>query len=241
MFKVFIGMDERQQDAYDVCEYSLRRHSSIPLDVQPVSVGTPGYIREHHWIGNQRYDNIDGKPFSTDFAFARFMVPYLCRYRGWALFVDCDFLFQADVAELQQYIMPQHAVSVVQQCYEPSREVKMDGQIQQDYSAKNWSSFVLWNCGHPHNAELTLGRVNTKHGSWLHRFEWLDSEHIGGLPLEWNWLEGEYAALPRPKAIHFTNGGPWMKNWTNVAYASFWLEEKNLMLRHKAAASNNAA
>ena len=238
---VFIGHDAREQAAYEVCEYSLRKHASIALDVRPLSDQTPGYARLWRQEDGQKYDARDGKPFSTQFSFARFMVPSLMGYEGWAVFVDCDFLFCADVAELQSYIDPQHAVSVVKQHYQPAHQVKMDGQVQQPYTRKNWSSLILWNCGHSANRNLTLEDVNTQSGRWLHGFSWLMPEQIGSLPLEWNWLEGEYAPLPRPKAIHFTNGGPWMPNWLGVNYASLWLAAKANMDGQKDAAQNNAA
>ena len=46
---------------------------------------------------------------------------------------------------------------------------------------------------------------------------------IGDIPIEWNWLEGEYdkPEVP-PAAIHFTNGGPWFEDWQDVDYADLW-------------------
>jgi hypothetical protein len=29
---------------------------------------------------------------ATDFSFTRFLVPYLCGFQGWAIFMDCDVL-----------------------------------------------------------------------------------------------------------------------------------------------------
>lgn len=239
--RVYIGYDAREHEAYEVCEHSLRRFSSIPLDVVPISDQTEGYARAWRDEDGQKYDLRDGKPFSTQFSFARFLVPHLMGYQGWAVFVDCDFLFRADIAELASHIRPEHAVSVVKQLYTPAQHVKMDGQVQQPYHAKNWSSLVLWNCGHPENRNLTLEDVNTQSGRWLHSFGWLKPESIGSLPLEWNWLEGEYPMLPRPKAIHFTNGGPWMPNWMGVKYGSDWLHERSLVNGQKATAQFNVA
>ena len=34
--KIFIGWDEREQEAYDVCVKSLLKHSSVQLDIQPI-------------------------------------------------------------------------------------------------------------------------------------------------------------------------------------------------------------
>lgn len=239
--KIYIGYDAREDDAYRVCEYTLRRYSSIPLDISPICDQTSGYARAWREEDGQKYDLRDNKPFSTQFSFARFMVPHLMDYRGWALFVDCDFLFKGDVAELVSYIRPEHAVSVVKHDYQPAHQVKMDGQVQQPYRQKNWSSLILWNCGHRENRGLTMEDVNTQSGRWLHQFSWLNPDSIGSLPLEWNWLEGEYPTLPSVKAVHMTNGGPWMHNWLNVKYASDWLAEKASMDGQKVAAQTNVA
>ncbi|TAN10704.1 MAG: glycosyltransferase, partial [Rhizobiaceae bacterium] len=28
-----------------------------------------------------------------------------------------------------------------------------------------------------------------------------------------------------PNAVHYTSGGPWFKNWQDVAYADLWKKE----------------
>jgi hypothetical protein len=107
--------------------------------------------------------------------------------------------------------------------YVPRNAVKMDGQKQVSYPRKNWSSCILWNCGHPSNKALTKDIVSEESGAFLHRFQFLKDEEIGELPLEWNWLEGEYDKPETPPAvIHFTNGGPWFENWQDVDYAELW-------------------
>ena len=36
---------------------------------------------------------------STEFSFSRFLTPYLSDYAGWSMFIDCDMLARADVAD----------------------------------------------------------------------------------------------------------------------------------------------
>ena len=45
------------------------------------------------------------------------------------------------------------------------------------------------------------------------RFSWLKDEEIGKLSHEWNWLVGWYKEPDdgKPKAIHYTEGGPGLK------------------------------
>ena len=213
--KVFVGWDSREQDAYEVCVTSLKKHSSQEIEIYPVVrdvlIHTGDYYRPQPEAG------------SVEFTYTRFLVPYLADHKGWALFIDCDFLFTKDVAELFAMADDQYALMCVKHDYVPKNAVKMDGQKQVAYPRKNWSSCVLWNCEHPSNKALSKDVVSSESGAYLHRFQFLKDEEIGELPLEWNWLEGEYEKPETPPAvIHFTNGGPWFDNWQDVDYADLW-------------------
>ena len=64
--------------------------------------------------------------------------------------------------------------------YTPAEVTQMDGAPRQKlYTRKNWSSMVLWNCGHPSNQQVTPEMVNTKKSRTMHRFAWLKDEEIG--------------------------------------------------------------
>ena len=117
-FRIFIGFDPRESIAYHVLEHSLRKHSSIPLAITPLSRNNllPVFNREK------------SSSESTDFSFSRFLVPYLCDYKGWALFMDCDMLFRDDVAELAALCNPigawYRSVYCVQHDYESTVTTK---------------------------------------------------------------------------------------------------------------------
>jgi len=222
---IFIGFDKREKEAYDVCTRSISKRASIPYVIHPLNIDNlrreGHYWREERREGNQRYDVVDGKPFSTDFSFSRFLVPHLCGYRGWAVFMDCDFLVLEDIAELLSLKDDKYAVQVVKHRFNPPDSIKMDGQIQQSYPRKNWSSLILWNCAHGANRVLTKEVVNSQTGSWLHGFSWLEPEQIGPIPESWNWLVGH----SRPKAVHYTLGMPFMPNYEQCEYAADWWRE----------------
>ena len=215
--KIFIGWDSREEDAYKVCVHTIKKHASKDVEIVP--------LKREELIKEGLYTRDEGGNVSTEFAYTRFLTPHLTNYKGWALFIDCDFLFTRDVAELFSLADPQYAVMCVQHDYTPSAAIKMDGQKQVAYPRKNWSSCVLWNCGHPANAIITPSIVNTETGAFLHRFQWLPDNLIGELPLEWNWLEGEYEKPDEiPAVIHYTNGGAWFKECQDVDYAQEWLD-----------------
>ncbi len=213
--KVFIGWDSRETDAYNVCVKSLKEHASQELDITPI-------VRET-LIETGEYYRPQPEAGSVEFTYTRFLTPYLADYDGWALFIDCDFLFTKDVADLFAMADDKYAAMCVKHDYVPRNAIKMDGQKQVSYPRKNWSSCILWNCSHPSNKALTKDVVSSESGAFLHRFQFLNDEEIGEIPLEWNWLEGEYDKPETPPAvIHFTNGGPWFDNWQDVDYAELW-------------------
>jgi len=233
----FIGYDARERDAYDVCLFSATRKSTIPLHAQPLKhrdLRLRGVFDRPWTIDGPTgvmIDQRDGRPFSTEFAFTRFLVPLLQDYRGWALFTDCDILWLDDARHLLAEADESKAVMVVQQVHHPKNELKMDLQKQQPYHRKNWSSVMLWNCGHLANRVLSSEFVNHAPGRDLHAFCWLKDDEIGALSPGWNFLVGNTKASVKPRIMHFTDGGPWFEHMKKVPYAGWWTNEFDHMMR----------
>lgn len=217
--KIFIGWDSREPIAYDVAKSSALKRSSIPLDIQPIKL--------EDLVAKGVYSREIDPLASTEFTYSRFFTPYLAGYEGWALFVDCDFIFFGDLAGLRAFEDPSKAVLCVQHDYQPKEGVKMDGKVQTSYPRKNWSSFMYFNCSHPSVRKLTPEVVNSETGAYLHRMQWAADDEIGSIPVEWNWLEGwnEKPAEGLPKAVHYTRGGPWFNDWQDVDYGDLWRKE----------------
>ncbi len=201
---IFIGYDPRERAATTVLIDSLYQHSSAPLAITPLvtpQLEARGLYRRGR----------DPKQ-STAFSFTRFLVPHLMGYQGWAIFMDCDMLCRADIAELWGLRDGTFAVQCVQHAHNPSETVKFLGEPQTPYPKKNWSSLMLLQCSRC--TALTPDYVNTATGLELHRFHWLAGDHeIGALPERWNHLvavqdpaQAEEAAL-----LHWTLGGPWFR------------------------------
>lgn len=217
--RVFIGWDSREPIAYEVAKSTALKNASIPLDIQPIKLDD--------LVAQGLYTRAIDPLASTEFTYSRFFTPYLAGFEGWALFCDCDFLFFGDLGELRQYEDESKAVLCAQHDYQPKDGLKMDGKVQTSYPRKNWSSFMFFNCAHPSTRQLTPDVINRESGSYLHRMQWARDEEIGALPIEWNWLEGWNAkpAEGTPKAVHYTRGGPWFKDWQNVDYGDLWRDE----------------
>jgi lipopolysaccharide biosynthesis glycosyltransferase len=223
--KVFVGYDTREDIAWQVCKHSIISKNKN-ADVQPLKLLT---LQEQGWYTRQ-----EDKLGSTEFTFSRFLIPELCNFNGWALFCDCDIIFLEDIKTLFDQADDKYAVMCVHHNYTPKEGHKMDGQTQTLYPRKNWSSMVLWNCGHPSNKQIDMELVNDPNttGKYLHRFSWLKDEEIGQISHEWNWLVGWYKEPEdgTPKALHYTEGGPWFENYRNCEYHEMWKKElKNMM------------
>jgi peptidoglycan/xylan/chitin deacetylase (PgdA/CDA1 family) len=216
--RIFIGYDSKEPIAYHVLAQSLLRQSSIPLTISPL---VQSQLRDCGMYTRER-----GPTESTEFSLTRFLVPYLCNFYGHAMFIDCDMLCRADIAELvRETIRAASNIGlwVCKHDYDPSTMKKFLGQEQTRYPRKNWSSLMVFD-----NYEcraLTPAYVNTATGLALHRFQWLEEWKLGSIPLAWNWLVGEYAENPAAKMLHYTLGGPWFPEFKHCNHSDEWRTE----------------
>ena len=191
MLRVFIGYDHRQPISYNVLQFSIMRRASVPVAITPIVLPTLPFKRQG----------------LTPFTFSRFLVPWLCDYQGWAIFMDIDMLALGDIAELAAEANDKYAAMVV----------KNDLHFE-------WPSMILFNCGHPANRQLTPEYCETSPG--LHKLSWLvDRELIGDLPREWNHLVGYCSPRTDAKLVHFTQGMPIYEETSGSEYSAEWRAE----------------
>ena len=223
MLDVYIGYDPKESVAFYTLAHSIFRRASLPVAIAPLMRSQLNGI----------YTRERGPTESTEFSLTRFLVPYLSGYAGWSVFMDCDMLCLADIAGLAAQIerQPDKAVLVCKHDYVPRTERKFLGQVQTKYPRKNWSSLMVFN--NAHCRSLAPAYVNSAAGLELHRFSWTDDASIGGIPLEWNWLVGEYAPSASAKIVHYTLGGPYFDDYRDCDYAAEWRAEFESM-RHTA-------
>ena len=218
--RIFIGYDSKEPVAYHVLASSILRRASIPVSIVPLTRPSLGRL----------YSRERGPTEATEFSLTRFLVPHLSDYEGISVFMDCDMVMRVDIIELWLELLaqPGKAIWCCQHDYVPKHLIKFEGHEQTKYPRKNWSSFMVFD-----NAKctaLTPEYVNTASGLQLHRFQWLErDEQIGSLPLDWNWLVGEYDRNPVAKNLHFTNGTPCFPDYADSEHASDWWNEFEAM------------
>jgi hypothetical protein len=180
--RVFVGMDERQPLAYNVLQASLHRHASRRVQVEPL-------LLRHLPIKRRGL---------TDFTYSRFLVPWICDYKGPAIFMDADIVVTGDIAELADATNSATAV-----------------QVMKNQKKFEWASVMLFNC--ENCAVLTPEFVDDPQNKLLD-LEW---GVVGNLPEEWNHCVG-YQEPKTAKLYHFTQGIPCWPETRGNAEDAVW-------------------
>ena len=226
---IFIGYDHRERAATNVLIDSLYSNSSLPISITPLITSQ---LRKKNLYWRERDENQ-----STDFSFTRFLVPYMMNYQGWAVFMDCDMLCRTDISELADFCDDKYSLLCVQHNHLPSEIVKFQGEKQTSYPKKNWSSLMMFNCSKCKS--LSLDYVNTASGLDLHRFNWLDGDHlIGSIDKNWNYLvevntHEKIIDYEKIKMLHWTLGGPWFKDqrFSGERFAAEWFAARDTSIK----------
>lgn len=193
MLRIFIGADPRQPVSLAVLAQSIYRLSSKPVAITPLVI-----------------DQLPLKRTGlTPFTFSRFLVPYLCNYEGWGLFLDADILVKDDIVKLFDMADDKYAVMV----------------SKNEQHRFEWASVMLFNCAKC--KILTPDYVETASG--LHTINWVEDNLIGDLPREWNQLVGYDEYRENPKLIHYTQGMPAYPLTQDCEYAIDWAQEHQYM------------
>ncbi len=191
--RIFIGYDPRQPVSYNVLQYSIITRASKIVSIHPLILRTLPIERRG----------------LTPFTYSRFLVPWLCGFKGWALFLDADMLCLGDVAELFAFAVPSKAIFV--------RRSKM---------RLEWASAMLFNCGHEANRQLTPEYVEDESRCKApHSINWCEEELIGELPQEWNQLVLYDNPKDGVKLYHFTAGIPLFPEVRGCEGSRQWYDE----------------
>ena len=209
---VVVGFDQREAIAYHSFCQSILEKSTIPVQFIPLAINSLYFYNENHNDG------------SNNFIYSRFLTPYICDFKGFAVYADGDMICNADISELAVLFDRTKAVQLVKHDYKTKRSIKYFGNENKNYPRKNWSSMVVFNCQHPANRVLTPQFIQEHDGAFLHRFQWLQDEEIGELDSTWNYLAIEYKPRKDAKLIHYTLGTPCLVDFKEAEMSDIWWE-----------------
>ena len=185
MLRVFIGYDERQPVSFSVLSQSILENASVPVQITPIRLHTLPLKRQG----------------LTPFTYSRFMVPYMCNYKGWGLFLDADMVLLDDIAKLFDKGNTKYKVMVVK------NPMKFE-----------WASLMLFNCA---KCEILTPDYIEKANN-LHGIGWAEDHEIGDLPREWNHLVGYDEEREDAKLVHYTQGVPAFPETQSQEYSKEW-------------------
>lgn len=209
---VFCGYEEAEAVGFHVFVHSLLKRASRPVRIVPLaSQGLP--------------------KGSNSFTLSRFLVPWLCNFRGRAIFLDAsDMVMEDDIAKLDDLFSPVMAVQVVKHApYKTRNPIKYRGTAleceNRDYDRKNHASVMLMNCEHRAWVGLTPDRIAGMSPLHLLQFKNIPDEYIGELPAEWNVLVDEGQESEGAKVLHWSSGIPGFPMYRSAPCASEWRRE----------------
>ena len=215
MINLFCGYDRREAIGFHVFVHSVLEHASRPVSITPINA-------------------MGGPEHTNAFTYSRFLVPWLCGFKGHAIFADgADMLMQADIAELDALFDPRYAVQVVQHPdYETRHPRKYVGTSMEadneNFPRKNWCSVMLINCEHA--AVGRRGPRARRPRADGHRACSNSSAFtIGPLPNEWNRLVDEGQPVEGAKILHWTAGIPGFDNYRDAPGAKLWWDARYSM------------
>lgn len=189
--RVFIGTDEYQMIGAKVLAHTLRRTSSLPLEI--------------HYLSDYRAPEPSTPELKTKtgFSFTRFLIPEICGYEGRAIYLDADMLVFSDIAELWSWPMDE-GVSLLyaRQPEERGRKPQYSVFVV-DCARARWDARALVNA-------LDAGKLDYR--SLVYEFDHMASlEKSMALPFRWNALE--FYEAGETSLIHFTdmNRQPWVE------------------------------
>ena len=195
MDKIFIGFDHRQPVTFSVLSLSLMSQAKKrPISVTPLVLESLPITRQG----------------LTPFTYSRFLVPWLCGYEGWALFLDADMLLADDISDLFDLADDRYAVMTIDTPHGFEK-----------------ASAMLFNCSHPDNKRLTPEFVDMCDIP-LHKLGW--TKNKGTFPNEWNHLVLYDEPNPDAKLIHFTAGIPCFPETELVEHSDKWRHWMNQSL-----------
>lgn len=193
--RVFIGTDPRQPIAWLVLANSIARHSSIPVEITPLV--------------------LDQLPIKrrglTEFTYSRFLVPWLCNFKGRALFLDADMVVTGDIEEL---------ANDLSDCASSVR-------VNQEIPPFEQPSMMLFN---NYNCQLLTPEYvqNTKNA--MFDLAWAD-HGVGKFDPAWNVLCGYGDHRMDGKLYHLTRGLPIWPETTGengTPQDKIWLKEAKI-------------
>jgi hypothetical protein len=216
VIRLFVGWDEREEVGSHVFLSSLMHNSSLPVSIT--------HLKKSQ-VANLYGTTI--KEGSNAFTWSRFLVPALCDFSGFALFVDgADMMATGDIADIWRMQTGLSAVQVVPHNYQSKHPRKYVGTgmeaVNTAYERKNWASVMLMFCGHMAWRKITPQWLEKADPLEVLQLRFLEDRQIGFLPENCNVLVDEDQDCEQPIIAHWTAGVPGFPAYADAPMAEQW-------------------
>lgn len=179
--RLFVGTSANGEDyeAEAVLEYSARKHCTLPLNITWMRQAKSGPYAGWQSCKHNR----------TPFTSFRWSVPVVCGYAGRGLYVDVDFLFVADLAQLWGQPIPHVA-------------------LVRNATGKVSTSCILFDCAKANGHVPGLDKLRQMPNAHDVLFNYFRTHSELLDPCDGNWdcgdLRGYELGDPHVRAIHYT-------------------------------------
>lgn len=171
MIRIVVGTEASQYVPQKVLEYTIRKHTSEPVDIR--------------FVTQNAADRVGG----TNFGFVRFMVPSVFNFEGKAIYLDADQVVLKDIKGLWNSLPTNCDVACVQNA-EGEFGGKPVGQHNQTSvmvmncaRLKDWDPKTMFAKVVPNRAELKPGEMHYRDFMML---GFMDQSRVGELDPRWN-------------------------------------------------------
>jgi hypothetical protein len=139
----------------------------------------------------------------TEFTYSRWLVPYLCDFKGTAVFMDPDVIVTGDICEL----------------FEFANATEGDVHMMKHQPRFEWPSVMLFNNARCRKLkpEFVENEANV-----LYDLEWAKS--VADFPDQWNYCVGYQEKTEHTKLYHYTKGIPVWQETCDLE-PEIWLDQ----------------
>jgi lipopolysaccharide biosynthesis glycosyltransferase len=225
--RIFVGTSPNGEDAEAemVLEYSLRKHSSRPVDItwmrlsrDPRSIWYSGKYGRSGWRTRK---------WTTPFTGFRWAIPEACNFHGKAIYMDVDMVNLHDISELYSLT------------FEEDKAIMARPGLKSNYRF----CVMLMDCEKLKTVlppARKLQRLKQGHRQITDML--LNSNYIQTLDPRWNCLDGEDLAIHEIWHLHYTKmaSQPWKPAWypgvteghARPEIADLWFQYKQEAMAH---------
>ncbi|MEZ5582611.1 MAG: glycosyltransferase [Candidatus Competibacteraceae bacterium] len=204
--RIFVGAHETELLAFKVLEHSIKRHTSLAVDMRTVDNSLAPPPPDTRFLAY------------TNFSYGRFAIPQLMGYQGRAIYMDSDMLVFKDIAELWSTPFNGAKILVEKKSAASEGKGRLTAVMLMDCQALDWRpEAIVAGLGSRYDYEELMSIYPLLN----------EGDLQDRLPLGWNSLD---EVTDHTRLLHFTKikTQPWV--YPAHPWGQLWINEVKMML-----------